>query len=271
MRPQVIGIVASHWLVIADQSQFGIKDRVCLLLAQLHSDAVDYPKTGNPVNVANIPKLKFPKPDWSAPETVEPDPVNYYQSQSAIGKLSRAIDLHQHERTLSEFSSRDDSSDSMLPAVDPKLAETIRQRVSHHITTDHVEPNSLIEDLFSWFSRRLLQIAHECNLNHRHAKPLSEGEVVIGTITQKTPQPRMRRDKISKLREMTDSLVRQVRETLEGDDSKPAQNYLRDAWMAWNLSTTDSRKSMYGARGFGWVALGALLDAVRILEEPSGE
>lgn len=234
-------------------------------MAQLHSDAVDYPKTGNPVSVAEIPKLKFPLPDWSAPETVDPDPVNYYPSQSAVGRLSRAIDLRQHENSLPGHTPCDVSADSMVSTMNPRLVEAVRERISGYI--DDLKPDVLIEDLFQRFSTRLLQIAYECNLNHRNAKPLSEEEIIIGTITQKTPQPRMRKEKISKLRESTDVLVRQVREALEGDESKPVKRYLRDAWDAWNLSMTESTKGKFGAGGFGWVALGALLNAMVTLEE----
>ncbi|GLB36312.1 putative RNA polymerase [Lyophyllum shimeji] len=47
----------------------------------LHSDAVDYPKTGNPVALNRIPKLRFgEKPDWNAPRTVKPDSAKYYVS-----------------------------------------------------------------------------------------------------------------------------------------------------------------------------------------------
>jgi hypothetical protein len=231
----------------------------------LHSDAVDYPKTGNPVNVADIPKLKYPRPDWSAPETVDPDPVNYYQSQSAVGRLSRKIDLRQHEISLPGFVPCDVSPDKMTYEMNPRLVKAVSKRISCYI--DDLGPDPVIDDLFQRFSTRLLQVAYECNLNHRNSKPLSEEEIIMGTITQRTSQPRMRKEKISKLRETTDVLVRQIREALEGDESKPVERYLRDAWDAWNLSMTEIAKSRFGARGFGWVALGALFDAMRILEE----
>ena len=56
---QVLGIIAINWLVIADQSQVNIFDNDCLTLSQLHSDAVDFPKSGQPVEITKIPKLKF--------------------------------------------------------------------------------------------------------------------------------------------------------------------------------------------------------------------
>lgn len=265
-------MVANHWLVIADQSQFGIQDRTCLRLAKLHSDAVDYPKTGNPVNVAEIPKLKFPRPDWSAPETVEPDPVNYYQSQSAVGRLSRAINLEGYEPLISGSQSGEGgptSDNNALSAGGARLKNAVEGYVSRWITTEYPQDKAssdLIAGLFSWFSRELASIASECSLNHRYSKPLSEEELIVGIITQKTSQPRIRKDKMSKLRELTDALVRRAREVLEGDESKPAKEYLRRAWLAWSSSLAEETRHKFGARGFGWVALSVMLDAGRTLE-----
>ncbi|KAF5354905.1 hypothetical protein D9756_005520 [Leucocoprinus leucothites] len=261
----VIGIIATSWLVIADQSQFGIQDRACLRLARLHSDAVDYPKTGNAVNIGDLPRLKFPKPDWNAPETVEQDPVNYYQSQSAIGKLYRAIDLNQHDPSLA--TNPLDDTPLPLPSNDTEFLEVVRRRVSQFIPLDDIPANGLIERYFSWFSDELLHIASECSLSHRHSKPLHEAELIIGTITQKTSQPRMRKNNMSKLRELTESLVRRIRWALEGDESKSTQDYLRDSWLAWNLSFGDCERKKFGARAWGWIALGGVLDAIQTLEE----
>ncbi|KAJ3575291.1 hypothetical protein NP233_g1206 [Leucocoprinus birnbaumii] len=259
----VVGIIATNWMVIADQSQFGIQDRACLRLAKLHSDAVDYQKTGNAVNLTDLPKLKFPKPDWSAPETVEPDSVNYYKSQSAVGRLYQAINLNHHEPSLPA----NPFNDTPLPVRDESLLGALRRRVSELISLDAIPTNVIIEQYFSWFSDELLQVASECSLIHRHSKPLHEAELVIGTITQKTSETRMRKNNMSKLRELTDGLVRRIRWVLEGDEGKSAQEYLQDSWFAWNLTFDDQRRKKFGARAFGWIALGGILDAIQLLEE----
>jgi RNA dependent RNA polymerase len=91
---QVLGIVAMNWMIIADQSPLGILDPDCMTLATLHSDAVDYPKSGQPVSIKKIPKLKFPeKPDWNAPETIASASSRFYKSRTALGRLFRAIKL----------------------------------------------------------------------------------------------------------------------------------------------------------------------------------
>jgi len=42
-----VGIIASRHLQLADQQPLGTFHPDCLKLAQLHSKAVDYPKTGS--------------------------------------------------------------------------------------------------------------------------------------------------------------------------------------------------------------------------------
>ena len=46
IRYDVVGLIANAHLTIADQENDGACNEKCLKLAQLHSDAVDYPKTG---------------------------------------------------------------------------------------------------------------------------------------------------------------------------------------------------------------------------------
>jgi hypothetical protein len=54
---------------------------------------------------------------------------------------------------------------------------------------------------------------------------------------------------------------------LEGDDSKTLEDYLKHAWLAWEQSLVEARKEVFGARSFGWMALSAIFDAVRQIEE----
>lgn len=91
---QNIGLIASTWLAIADQSAQGIFDEDCLELARLYSDAADYPKSGRPVPLRDIPRNRLPgmKPDWNAPEVAD-GPGLYYTSRRFIGRLYREVQL----------------------------------------------------------------------------------------------------------------------------------------------------------------------------------
>lgn len=282
---KVVGIIAINWLVIADQSNQGIFDSDCLKLAMLHSDAVDYPKSGQPVALAKIPKLKFrEKPDWNAPETINPDSANYYQSIRAIGRLFREITLpaeytpkrSTRRRERGPAQHPQDSIQELISSleafgvndvIDP-LNDAIEGRVSQFIelTVDDVQLK-YIGQIFSQYASELQGICAANALSHSWTAILTEEEAIVGTIIQKSSQPRKRKDMTSKLREQTDFLVRGVREELEGDDDTPEEEILQRAWLAWRLANQGSKTNTFGAQSFGWLALGAIFEIIKKIEE----
>lgn len=90
-----VGLVANAHLVHADKQRDGVFSRECLQLAQLHSGAVDFPKTG--ISVASqVRQLKLlPKhaageyPDFMAKHSKVS-----YTSKKILGKLYRACLKH---------------------------------------------------------------------------------------------------------------------------------------------------------------------------------
>lgn len=282
INSDVLGIIAINWLIIADQSPRGVLDPDCIKLSALHSDAVDYPKSGQPVALGAIPKLKFrAKPDWNAPETVGPSSTNYYHSSRAIGRLFRAIELpaietapNRRRRTRGSGNTDtghqdlDEISDALsnLDFEDDAVLAEIGERVSQFIETTggSLEELEYLVRIFRRYQAELHGICTSYSLSHRGAN-LSEEEVVIGTITQKTSQPRKRKALTAKLREQTDVLVRGVREELGGDEDVPLEEALQRGWLAWELSLTEQKS--FGAQSFGLVALGSIFESIREIEE----
>lgn len=89
----ILGLIAHTHSVHADQSKEKAFNPGCIQLAQLASKAVDFPKTGIPVNPDQLPRSRRSlKPDWSAKEIDSPSD-QCYQSNCAIGYLHRAITL----------------------------------------------------------------------------------------------------------------------------------------------------------------------------------
>ncbi|KAF5377659.1 hypothetical protein D9615_005257 [Tricholomella constricta] len=280
INSDVVGIVAINWLILADQCPQGIFDKDCLELARLHSDAVDFPKSGNPVALDRIPKLRFKvKPDWNAPETVNPNSAQYYESNRAIGRLSRDIKLpvastsggkrqrpRRRELTVDQLSNNLKSLS--VTDDDDVVAQEVEFRVSQFLDTAMVPFNEVVEHVQAIFHRYVSELRTICAtytlLNSRSAL-LTEEEVVVGTIVQKTSQPRLRQDMTAKLRERTDILVRRIREELAEDDDDDRKKYLERAWLAWKVSILE-RKS-FGGESFGWVALGAIFDAIKDIED----
>ncbi|KAG6850830.1 hypothetical protein H0H93_008133 [Arthromyces matolae] len=267
-----VGIIATNWLIIADQSEKGIFDERCMMLSKLHSDAVDYPKSGQPVAIHNIPKV-LSRPDWNAPETVNADSAMYYQSQRAIGRLFRDITLPTHVNLSRRPRRRGPkTSDELVLTMnnlsltdeDDEIVQAVRMQIGRFIDTSPPTSTDTPEDIKEMFQAYVSRLTFVCttySLSFR--RPLTEQEVVIGTIVQKTSQPRLRQDMTAKLREHTDILVRGIREDLAGDKTDD-DLYLTRAWLAWELSIRE--RISFGGESFGWIALGAVFDAIKEIE-----
>ncbi|KAI9493548.1 RNA dependent RNA polymerase-domain-containing protein [Zychaea mexicana] len=81
-----LGTIANSHLATADRSQKGALDGACLRLAQKHSLAVDFPKTGKPAKVEEDLRVHV------YPDFMEKKDKESYESQKVLGKMYRAID-----------------------------------------------------------------------------------------------------------------------------------------------------------------------------------
>lgn len=63
MRTDHLGIIATRHMILADQMDIGTRHPDCKKLAQLHSTAVDFSKTGIPVKMEELPKANNYRPD----------------------------------------------------------------------------------------------------------------------------------------------------------------------------------------------------------------
>jgi len=280
-----LGIIATNWLIIADQSPEGIFNKDCLKLSDLHSTAVDYPKTGNPVPLDAIPPPKGKaKPDWHAPETHTNDRKRYYESQRAIGKLFRAIQLPAlralttpRPRHMEDMHGYDplgiivDFRRSMARANRGVSTEQmILLRVKEFISVSH---RSAPDDMIIYMGHLLASYASHlrsiCALSsisiYSGSAILTEEEALIGTIAEKTSQPRRRTDAMSRLRDLTERLVKVLRADISGDDGTPPRESLKRAWVAYRVGLV--RAEFFGAKSFAWVALGDIFDAIKDIEE----
>ncbi|OCB86097.1 RdRP-domain-containing protein [Sanghuangporus baumii] len=278
-----VGIIATNWLIIADQSLHGIHDPDCLKLAKLHSDAVEYAKTGRAVPMDQVPRLQHPaKPDWAEPEIGESSElgsIKYYPSQRAIGRLYREIDLSEASVGLMLEDSRPNRLSGMMHRLSlhrdthedgPKMSNPLWKAVKSKVE-EFTEDLSIsekqsrnINDIFRKYCQELQWICSTYTINNRRHSRLTEAEVFVGTIKTKTPQRRRRSDLIGKLRERTMQLVTDVKYDLVGDDDMPKLGRLRLAWAAWQLSIKEQK---FGAASFFWVALSSLFDAIKSIEE----
>lgn len=63
MRTDHLGVIATRHMILADQMKAGTCDTNCKRLAQLHSTAVDFSKTGIAVKMEELPRVNNYRPD----------------------------------------------------------------------------------------------------------------------------------------------------------------------------------------------------------------
>lgn len=241
-----------------------------------------------------IPKRPTERlPDWHAPETANTiNPDRYYPSQRAIGKLFREIDLPatdtvvgmgraQRRRFYQEqdvIEDMDDLAESLSElSFDTDLESDpvyylVKRRVEEFASVDWLEPEIswMISELFMGYRSYLQTICSTHTLVNSRTAMLTEEEAIVGTIVANTSQPRKRQDHIAKLREQTDLLVRGVRENIYGNENNTREDRLRVAFFAFKFAFTlkfREKGSKFGARSFEWIALGAVFESIREIEE----
>ncbi|TFY54171.1 hypothetical protein EVJ58_g9015 [Rhodofomes roseus] len=284
-----VGLIASTWLTLADN--VGILDRDCLRLAELHNAAVDYPKTGLPVDINAIRPIQrrvSQKPDWYTFEATVSWTPQYYQSNSALGRLFRAIDLPALEERSTETSHFDspeiDEENGITladvladvrtkPFTHRALLPPVVAEVRRHLPVGRDDFDESLAskcwNLFTVYASRLRGTCASHTVSASRSAMLSEEEVVIGTISAKSAQARKRSDMIEKVREQTATLVNGISAELSGGGHLDAATRLEQAWMAYRVSCTLS--GWFGGQSFGWIALGEVFDAIRELNERTAE
>jgi RNA-dependent RNA polymerase len=86
-----LGRIANAHLARADMFREGAKHESCIELAHLHSDAVDFPKTGIPANFPLKLRVK------NFPDFMEKPDKAVYQSRKVLGILYRSIKEEDYE------------------------------------------------------------------------------------------------------------------------------------------------------------------------------
>jgi hypothetical protein len=152
MENDQLGRIANLHQQLADSKPMGTFDQECVLLAEMHSTAVDFSKTGIPVDMSKLPRSTRRRPDFMAPgpryrvekqgiqfieEEMEDeedvvtalDPegtqMRYYESPHVLGRLYRAIDEYDF---LEELQKRSKTS-PIAAGTGPTLIDQVWQYV----------------------------------------------------------------------------------------------------------------------------------------------
>ncbi|KAG8856325.1 hypothetical protein FRB96_006476 [Tulasnella sp. 330] len=323
INSDILGLISLELLIRADQSyQSGLMAREpgCKKLAELASAAVDFAKSGTPVNKADMPPplyLRSIKPDWAIGEMgAARSGQMTYESQTAIGKLFRRIDLNDADRLadrqarreheaprargrhnnnnagrngldgLAEEMDRLNVSGMRRAASDDPISYALRSLLRRYIDVDSPIPSEITNLATEQFEAYVNELRYICATSTLTTKPLTEEEVLVGTIAMKTSQPRKRQNLMSQLRLQSDELVKRIRAELAGEgvtryetdtasvsavtatettQDVDLEDWLLRSWVAWHISTR--RGEGFGWKSFGIIALGSIFECVRELDE----
>ncbi|PVG04809.1 RdRP-domain-containing protein [Serendipita vermifera] len=279
IKNDLLGVIATRLLLNADISSKCMEDENCLELAALHSVAVDFPKTGRPVERGQLPpRLAKTKPDWFANETTNLSEADFYPSERHIGHLFRAIKLpavpeamkiaRRQQRLLDDV-----EEDLDVAAVQDNLLENdclITRRLRGRMQELGIDVQIFLEnnaagiiaEILDSYERYSVELSCLYKSHSLSTKvPLSEEEIVAGTIVAKCAQPRMRQDYTSAMRREATSLCETIREEIEGSEETSYEDTLQRAWVAWKVALAYSES--FGAKSFGLLALDVMFSTFR--------
>ncbi|KAI0775229.1 RdRP-domain-containing protein [Trametes elegans] len=255
MQSDVVGLVADQHL-----------------LAQLCSQAVDYPKNGVPVDTEKMPQpLLHAKPDWKKAEDNDPRSSDYYESVRALGALFRNIEVTPVNPPKESYPNGPSAASICEKPLSDSISQVLKPSINRYLgrcinVDQEVEA---LEPLFRYYAEELRYICLTHALSDHSDVRLSEEEVAIGTILAKCTQPRWRKDRMHRMRVHASQLVQHVtRWRLRAPVDKDAPEdevvgALRRGWLAWDYGMRN--RAVFGARSFGLIALGVICDMLERL------
>ncbi|TWU72186.1 hypothetical protein ED733_001553 [Metarhizium rileyi] len=264
MKSDILGLIANRHQVLADVQPEGTRDTSCIKLAEMHSTAVDYSKTGIAVSWLNMPKAPRLRPDFLAPIP----PIKVY----SLGQIN-----HLAENIMDED---DDDDENGLGSFKPKFykSEKILGRLYRAIDEKKIwsedihrvipmDGSSVWNQLLgrAWKIRNLYEDSISDSMWHFSENPrkcITEAEVFCGSVLNKRgTQTRRQRDASIRLKEDTDRIITWISKLIRnqggytGDDSA-------DYRQSSDHGNTDEDE--YGALQLSWACL-----AVGCTEEPN--
>jgi len=267
INSDVVGLVSKKHITIADQSKQGTLDPDCLILAQLHSQAVDYPKNGNKVNIKDMPRslIRF-KPDWDKAEEEAPRSSDYYESDRALGHLFRNIVLEDMSNTLPHHQDK-----AEIQPISKILWPLVRRHLPRLPASDQTRM-TWIDSLYMTYREELTYMSSTYSISQVAGSRLREEELVIGTILGKCTQRRYRSSRLHAMRDNVGFLVLETKGQLvgrlEGLSESELKEKLAVAWDVWLFSLKKACPSPgenFGTESFGLLGLGLVLECLERL------
>ncbi|KAL7794192.1 RdRP domain-containing protein [Trichoderma ceciliae] len=251
METDILGLIANRHQIVADVREEGTVDGDCVKLAEMHSTAVDYSKTGIPVTIQEMPRAPRIRPDFLAPappthlydfgevshigdpneDEDDEDGMGatkhkYYKSLKILGELYRGVD---EKRIWAQDVQRpiDKSGPSLWSQLNMHVGAALREE---GYTASDVNYARRVDA--AWKLRDLYESAVSNNMwqfSDNPRVPITEVEAFCGSILNpKGSQTRRQRDSSVKLKDEMDSVMNLMVKLIR-DRSGGAANNTDDA------------------------------------------
>ncbi|KAI5458153.1 RNA dependent RNA polymerase-domain-containing protein [Mariannaea sp. PMI_226] len=236
MKTDLLGMIATRHVILADVKEKGTIDEQCLKLAALHSTAVDFSKTGIPVDFRQIPRSPPFRPDFlaAAPplsmadagqidhildsdDDEDADHIlaggkhKFYRSEKVLGHLYRNVDEKKiwHENIKIGIATAGPSVwDQLLTAVEAKVKE-------YDLDIDWNRKSEEAWKLRNHYDASIEGLRKDFSENPKTW--LTEVEVFCGFILNKRGgQTRRQRDSSIKLKEEVDGALTWIVKNMRG-------------------------------------------------------
>ncbi|KAK5553706.1 hypothetical protein LTR46_008252 [Exophiala xenobiotica] len=270
MRNDQLGRIAIVHQVFADlDSTFSSN---CLSLADLHSTAVDFSKSGVPVDPKKIPRSPAYRPDFMAPTAstkvekgikrpaavdVDVTPnrgrgYRYYESDRVLGRLYRAVDEDTFFQDL-----EDETSSLFSMEASNNVLEDIRDWVVSSINYSQVQAyHTMASEVRDYYESNMLEMMSLYAV-HR-TEHLTEKEVFIGTIMGRSGAgSKHQREQSDYMKTQFNGELRQIKTWMEdqtADDGDDGFESLAAACL--DVAVQEPSNSNVDLRSFGWFAAG---------------
>ncbi|CRG88837.1 hypothetical protein PISL3812_05872 [Talaromyces islandicus] len=277
MKQDQLGRIATTHKILADCRPGGTFNAECLTLAQLHSTAVDFSKTGTPVDVTKIPRSPPYRPDFMAPgprvrvaesiEVLEDEDrhtlddeeddedarpsLNYYKSKCALGHLYGMINEKEFLQDLRN------APEARQPPVNvlQRLWKYIEQETAGFIWDHNKEDAYSVRDIYE---DGLLDIMY-CYSDSPWKTTLTEEEVFIGNIMGRNHKQTIHQKESSRaMREAYDELVSWTMSLITGQGTDKGGESLERSIACFWAALNDRKGSFVPPQGklrsFPWIA-----------------
>ncbi|KAG1819741.1 RdRP-domain-containing protein [Suillus subaureus] len=288
IQADLIGPIAISHLRFSDLKTPNCTE--CIQLAKFASQALDFPKSGTPVNFKSLPWLRRTqaRPDFLAKEGANITGGQYYTSTKLLGQLFRRVPMKRGIPTAWNGN----SSPSDGATVETALSYIDLRHLGLPGLTDPSE--ELMEEmtyLLNAYCEQLLIVGQAHTVSKNKNIHVSEAELVSGTIMANWSDHQRRRNAVSAMnlqrqkrtRRRTRRHWRQKRtpetetdeeedyedmtfhEQCEESEQRVMAETFKRCWAAWCVAEDNlmENPSMFGAQSFGLIALGMILEIVK--------